>query len=50
LASKNNYPSDNKNGNKNIFNNLDMMNKIIAHCKAEKIEIDTYFISRLPIE
>lgn len=50
LASKNNYTSDNKNGNKNIFNNLDMMTKIIDHCKAEKTEIDPYFMSRLPIE
>ena len=50
LASKNNYSSDNPNGNKNIFNNLDMMTKIINHCKAEKTEIDPYFMSRLPIE
>ena len=50
LASKNNYLSDNKSANKNIFNNLDMMNKIINHCKAENIEVDPYFMSRLPIE
>lgn len=49
LASKNNY-KEGENKVKNIFNNLDMMNKIIDHCKAKKIEIDPYFISRLPIE
>ena len=50
LASKNNYPTDNTNGNKNIFNNLAMMKNIIDHCKAKQIEIDPYFMSRLPIE
>lgn len=49
LASKNNY-KEGENKVKNLFNNLDMMNKIINHCKAKKIEIDPYFISRLPIE
>jgi len=50
LASKNNYPTDNANGNKNIFNNLDMMTKIILDCKAKNILVEPYFISRLPIE
>lgn len=46
LASKNNY----KNSGKNIFNNLDMMTKIISDCKTKKIPVEPYFISRLPIE
>lgn len=50
LASKNNYPTNNTNGNKNIFNNLDMMNKIISDCEAKNIPVEPYFISRLPIE
>jgi hypothetical protein len=49
LASINNY-TDKENGNKNIFNSLDMMTKIISHCKTENIPVDTYFSSRLPIE
>ncbi len=49
LASINNY-TDKENGNKNIFNSLDMMTKIISHCEAEKIPVDAYFKSRLPIE
>lgn len=50
LASINNYTTDKENGNKNIFNSIDMMSKIISHCEAENIPIDTYFKSRLPIE
>lgn len=50
LASKNNYRTDNANGNKNIFNNLDMMTKIISDCEAKNIPVEPYFISRLPIE
>lgn len=49
LATLNNYSTDNVNGNKNIFNNFDMMTKIIDHCNVEKLTIDTYFKSRLPI-
>lgn len=49
LASKNNYKKG-ENKSKNIFINLDMMTKIINHCKAEKKEVDRYFMSRLPIE
>lgn len=49
LASINNYPPDNPNGNKNIFNSLDMMNKIISHCEAEKTPVDPYFKERMPI-
>lgn len=49
LASKNNYKQG-ENRVKNIFNNLDMMTKIIDHCKAKKIKIDPYFMSRLPTE
>lgn len=49
LASKNNYKNG-ENKSKNIFNNLDMMTKIIAHCNANKLHIDPYFVSRLPIE
>lgn len=50
LATINNYPTENVNGNKNVFNSLDMMTKIIDHCKAKKTEIDPYFTSRLPID
>lgn len=48
LASLNNYKGTS--GNKNIFNSLDMMTKIISHCEAENIPVDAYFKSRLPIE
>ena len=50
LASINNYDSDNQNGDKNIFNSKDKMEKIIAHCKELSMPIDEYFLSRLPIE
>lgn len=50
LASINNYTTDKENGNKNIFNSLDMMTKIISHCEAKNIIVDAYFKSRLPIE
>ncbi|EMY3559595.1 hypothetical protein AAIP53_002189 [Flavobacterium psychrophilum] len=50
LASKNNYPPKNPNGNKNIFNNLDMMTKIIEHCETNNIPVDPYFKNRLPKE
>ncbi|EKT4501001.1 hypothetical protein AAIP31_000644 [Flavobacterium psychrophilum] len=50
LASKNNYPPKNPNGNKNIFNNLDMMTKIIEHCETNNIPVEPYFTSRLPKE
>jgi hypothetical protein len=50
LATINNYTTDNKNGNKNIFNSLDVMNKIIFHCEAKNIAIEPYFLSRLPID
>lgn len=49
LASKNNYKTG-ENKNKNIFNNLDMMNKIISDCEAKNIPVEPYFISRLPTE
>ena len=49
-ATFNNYSKDNPNGNKNIFNSSDMMNKIISHCKENKIDVDAYFLNRLPIE
>lgn len=50
LATINNYPHNNPNGSKNIFNSRDKMSKIIAHCEAENINVDPYFKSRLPIE
>ena len=50
LASINNYTPDKENGNKNIFNNLDMMTKIIADCKAKNKPVEPYFMARLPIE
>lgn len=49
LASINNY-TDKENKGKNIFYSRDMMTKVISHCKAENLPIDTYFESRLPIE
>ena len=49
LASLNNYKTG-ENKNKNIFNNLDMMTKIINHCENQKINIEPFFISRLPPE
>ena len=49
LASKNNYKTG-ENKNKNIFNNLDMMNKLISDCEAKNIPVEPYFISRLPTE
>ena len=50
LATVNNYPKDNSNAAKNIYNSKDKMDKIINHCKDNKIIIDSYFLSRLPIE
>lgn len=50
LATKNNYPKDNKNASKNIFNNKDMMINIIDHCEALNIQVEPYFKNRLPIE
>lgn len=45
LASFNEY-TDKENKGKNIFCSSDMMQKIMTHCEAEKIQIDTYFKSR----
>ena len=50
LATVNNYPKDNSNAAKNIYNSKDKMDKIIKHCKDNNIIIDEYFFSRLPIE
>lgn len=50
LASLNNYAVSNVNGHKNIFNSYNMMTKIIEHCKMNNIEVDPYFLSRLPID
>lgn len=50
LATINNYHPDNTNANKNIYNFKDKMDKIIKHCNEHLITIDTYFLSRLPIE
>jgi len=50
LATINNYKLTNSNGKKNIFNSREKMEKIIAHCKENKITINPYFISRLPSE
>ena len=46
LATINNYTNDNTNGNKNVFNSLDMMTKIVEHCNAKNIDIDLYFMKR----
>jgi hypothetical protein len=50
LATINNYPKDNPNRSKNIFNSRIKMNKIINHCEINNIEIIPYFLSRLPTE
>ena len=50
LATINNYTKDSSNGNKNIFNSLEKMNQIIAHCEEKKISVIPYFKERLPIE
>lgn len=50
LASISNYTKENSNGNKNIFNSYNMMQKVIAHCDAENILVIDYFKERLPIE
>ena len=48
-ASINNY-TDKENGRKNVFNSFKTMTRVLEHCKLEKLEIDPYFINRLPIE
>ncbi len=50
LATINNYTKDNPNGNKNIFNSIEMMTNIIDHCNKENLNVTPYFKSRLPIE
>lgn len=50
LATINNYPLDNVNADKNIYNSKDKMDKIIKHCNENQITIDDYFLSRLPVE
>ena len=47
MVSINNDSSENVNGNKDIFNSLDMMTKIILHCEVENLPIDAYFKKRL---
>ncbi|WP_417237210.1 hypothetical protein [Bizionia paragorgiae] len=50
LATINDYPSTNPNGNKNIFNSREKMQKIIQHCIINRINITPYFSNRLPPE
>lgn len=50
LASVNNYLPNNPNGNKNIFNSKDKMDKIIKHCGENNIPVIPYFTERLPSE
>jgi hypothetical protein len=50
LATVNNYPKDNSNAAKNIYNSKDKMDKIIKHCNDYNIVIDEYFLTRLPKE
>lgn len=50
LATINNYPSDNVNGDKNIYNSKDKMDKIIVHCNENQVIVDDYFKSKLPLE
>lgn len=50
LATINNYSKEKSNGNKNIFNSLDKMTKIIEHCKENDIEVTPYFLERLTTE
>lgn len=50
LASMNNYPPSNSNANKNIFNSLDKMRKIMTHCNELQIEVIEDFTKRLPLE
>jgi hypothetical protein len=49
-ATINNYPKESVNSGKNVFNSRKIMLKIISYCEAEKIPIESYFKSRLPIE
>ncbi|MCP2028040.1 hypothetical protein L1276_003208 [Flavobacterium sp. HSC-32F16] len=50
LATINNYPANNRNGNKNIFNSREKMQKIISHCESLNVEVVPYFKKRLPDE
>jgi hypothetical protein len=50
LATVNNYPKENSNAVKNIYNSKDKMDKIINHCNDNNTVIDEYFLSRLPLE
>lgn len=50
LATINNYPISNTNGNKNIFNSREKMQKIISHCESLRVDIIPYFKKRLPNE
>lgn len=47
LGTIQNYSIKN-NGDKNIFNSRDKMEKIIAYCKQRRIDIIPYFIDRMP--
>ncbi|WP_369013155.1 hypothetical protein [Flavobacterium anhuiense] len=50
LATINNYPISNTNGNKNIFNSREKMQKIISYCESLNVEVIPYFKKRLPEE
>jgi hypothetical protein len=50
LSTINNYPLNNTNADKNIYNWKNKMDKIIKHCNDYNIVIDEYFLTRLPQE
>lgn len=50
LATIQNYPKNNKNWDKNIFNSREKMEMIIEYCKGKNIPVIPYFSSRLPSE
>ena len=50
LATMNNYNKNNTNGEKNIYNSRDKMQKIIEHCKLNDIVITSDFSNLLPTD
>ncbi|WP_134391459.1 hypothetical protein [Flavobacterium psychrophilum] len=50
LATMKEYTKSNSNGNKNIYNSLERMKKIINHCNEKQINIIPEFIAKMPTE
>lgn len=50
LATLNDYPEDNSNANKNIYNSRDKMLKIKSHLEEQGIALIPYFTERIPAE